>query len=342
MGRDLDRFAVPIPDYLHCPVCLGAAYPPIVSCSSDHIVCRACVGEMRQSDRPAQCPTCREVMPVQLKVSLGFKRAIERYGYTCEREGCDWVGSVNDLEQHLENSCEYRKIDCDLCKYRILAKDRVSHDQECPELFIVCPRGGKECSGVQASGGPGMFRRRQLPQHDKVCAMFKCRVGCHTYTLLANRDAHESECAWQRSRISHLEQKLVRAEEQLVQAGLALELQRAAAEAAARARAQAQAGAAAEGREKRGEVEPVGGQQSPTKRHRGARTPEVIELDSENENGAGEGLRASVKGRAATGGGGGAGKKPAASGSGARGAGVLTQQSQASCNRGPGSRMRFK
>ena len=80
MGRDLDRFAVVLPDYLHCPVCLGAAYPPVTSCSSDHIVCQSCVDEMRQADRPAQCPTCREVMPVQLKVSLGFKRAMERYG----------------------------------------------------------------------------------------------------------------------------------------------------------------------------------------------------------------------------------------------------------------------
>ncbi|GAA5902435.1 hypothetical protein JCM8208_006888 [Rhodotorula glutinis] len=330
MGRELDRFAGPVPDYLHCPVCLGAAYPPVVCCSSDHLVCQSCIGEMRQSDRPAVCPTCREVMAVQLKISLGFKRAIERYGYMCDREGCAWVGSVMDLEQHLENSCEYRKINCKLCAELILAKDLIAHGHSCPEVFIVCPRGGKECSGIQATGGHGLFRRRELHLHDRVCAMFRCRVGCHTYTLLINREAHESECAWSRSRISHLE-------EQLAQTRAALALERAGAQEAARA--QAQAGIAVEGQKKR--AEGAAGQ-SPPKRQRGARTPEVLELDSDNENGPGEGLRAGVKGRAATGGGGGAGKKAAASGSGARAVGVLAQQPQASCNRGPMTRMRFK
>lgn len=170
----------------------------------------------------------------------------------------------------------------------------------------------------------------------------RCRVGCHTYTLLANREAHESECAWSRSRISHLEQKLVRAEEQLVQARLALELQRADAQAAAQA--QSQAGVAGEGQEQQQEEgERAAAQQSPPKRQRGARTPEVLELDSSDENGPGEGLRAGAKGRAATGGGrGGAGKKAAASGVNGRAAGVLTQQPPSSSNRGPGTRFRLK
>ncbi|GAA5933356.1 hypothetical protein JCM3775_000664 [Rhodotorula graminis] len=330
MGRELDRFAVSLPDYLHCPVCLGAAYPPIVSCRSDHIVCQECIDEMRQDERPAQCPSCREVMPVHTKVSLGFKRAIERYGYKCEREGCEWVGSVGDLAQHLENSCEYRKIDCPLCKYGILAKDRIAHVHDCPEVLIVCPRGGRECSGIQASGGHGLFRRRELPEHDKVCAMFRCRVGCHTYTLLTNREPHESECAWSRARIATLEQKLVRAQEQIAETRATLEL---------RLAAEQQAGSVAvERQDEQDEGERAVGQ-SPPKR---PRRVGILELYSDDENGPGEGLRKGAKGRAAAGGGGGAGKKPVASGSGARAPGILAQQPQASCNRGPGTRMRLK
>jgi len=78
-GPDLDLFTAPLPDHLHCPVCLGAAYPPVVVCSSEHIICHACLLDMIRKGVAKHCPTCRELMPASLKVSPGFKRAVESY-----------------------------------------------------------------------------------------------------------------------------------------------------------------------------------------------------------------------------------------------------------------------
>lgn len=82
-GPDLDQFTAPLPDHLHCPVCLGAAYPPVVACSREHIVCRGCLVSMCQKNPRPLCPTCREHVPVVTKVSPGFKRAIESYRCAC-------------------------------------------------------------------------------------------------------------------------------------------------------------------------------------------------------------------------------------------------------------------
>lgn len=128
MGKDLERFTSRLPDYLHCSICLDAAYPPYTTCSEQHLACATCAAELSvQEERPLLCPTCRRSASGHLRSAPGMKRALESYGcgfvffaairvgrgrisvptvasshhsYECEHLQCTWVGTVDEEPKH--------------------------------------------------------------------------------------------------------------------------------------------------------------------------------------------------------------------------------------------------
>ncbi|BGP45195.1 hypothetical protein JCM10450v2_001012 [Rhodotorula kratochvilovae] len=191
MGKDLERFTVPLPDHLHCPVCLAAAYPPIAVCSAEHILCQSCITALFAATPAPSCPACREMMPPQLKASPGLKRAIEGYNYKCFRGGCDWVGTV-DLEEAHNSVCPYRMVDCALCEQPYQANQKAAHEAECPSVLLDCPRGGRDCGGTKNGG---RRKRCNMRNHDRHCTQYKCSVpGCETRTTTLNLCTHEPAC----------------------------------------------------------------------------------------------------------------------------------------------------
>ncbi|TNY24183.1 hypothetical protein DMC30DRAFT_342110, partial [Rhodotorula diobovata] len=137
-----DRFVTPLPEHLHCPVCLGAAYPPVVACKAEHLLCEGCAdGIRRRTDQP-KCPTCRERMPSKSRVSVGLRRAIDGYPYKCNHDGCKWTGSVGELSKHLIEACPYRQVKCPSCQAVCRYIDYDTHLRTaCPEQYVRCPRG---------------------------------------------------------------------------------------------------------------------------------------------------------------------------------------------------------
>ncbi|GAA5997042.1 uncharacterized protein JCM10292_006167 [Rhodotorula paludigena] len=192
MGKDLESFVTALPAWLHCPVCLEAAYPPLLVCAEQHIVCQACVGDILASERGTTCPTCRRAMAKRVEVSPLAKRAFDEYKYRCRDPDCDWVGSVAEEEDHARNTCLQRKVICRFCAELVTLRKQEDHVRaECPNATIACPRGGAHC------GGPlkGMLKRRELDAHEKICAEWPCRASqCTTRTTLVNRPAHELWC----------------------------------------------------------------------------------------------------------------------------------------------------
>ncbi|BGO88735.1 hypothetical protein NBRC10512_005182 [Rhodotorula toruloides] len=192
MGFDLDRFVKKVPEYLHCPVCLEAAYPSVLVCWSEHALCATCADRLVKAQSFA-CPTCRQGMVFPLRPSLLMNRAVEDYKIRCANDGCPWTGSVANDQQH-SSGCQHRKVPCKACKTLYKVSQRTEHLQVCPEQMIECPQGGKDCGGLKAGG---MRRRRLMQQHlDTECAQWQCSAvpGCRTKTTLANLDEHEQGC----------------------------------------------------------------------------------------------------------------------------------------------------
>jgi len=93
---------------LQCPVCFNIPRDlPVPSCPSGHIVCRPC------KERVKNCPTCRQPMPANMTNSV--------------------VGALIDQVQH---RCKYSDQGCEV---RMMLKDLVIHEKQCPEKTITCP-----------------------------------------------------------------------------------------------------------------------------------------------------------------------------------------------------------
>ena len=103
-NQSMDR----VKSQLECPVCFNIPRDlPIPSCSSGHIVCRPC------KKRVTECPTCRQPMPANMTNSL--------------------AGALVEQVQH---SCKFSGQGCEV---KMMLKDLVAHEKECPDRTIKCP-----------------------------------------------------------------------------------------------------------------------------------------------------------------------------------------------------------
>ncbi|GAA6005261.1 hypothetical protein JCM10207_002917 [Rhodosporidiobolus poonsookiae] len=203
---DLERFVDPLPEYLHCPICLEAAYVPIVVCPQEHVVCQACYANLLHSPPNRQsCPTCRH--PCTYRNSPAFKRAIESFKIRCKERRCKWTGFIGDEAGHIANQCNYRPMLCGDCGKEHTLADEERHRADCPNVYLSCVRGGADCGGVT---GGGVFMRKNAAKHDATCSNYRCTVtpACYTRTTRKNLPVHEAQCADAQRRIKTLEAEL--------------------------------------------------------------------------------------------------------------------------------------
>ena len=93
---------------LECPVCFNIPRElPIPSCHSGHFVCRPCKKRVRD------CPTCRKPMPAHMTNSV-----------------------VGALIEQVEHKCKYSDQGCEV---KMMLKDLVTHEKECPKRTFKCP-----------------------------------------------------------------------------------------------------------------------------------------------------------------------------------------------------------
>ncbi|XP_064479950.1 uncharacterized protein LOC135393447 [Ornithodoros turicata] len=112
----------------------------VLECS--HALCELCYEDVLRGKR--QCPldgqdfedvnTCKLILtPVQ----LGNQKA-----RCCNvREGCDFVGTVEEVKQHFFNQCTFHAVTCSRCQMKVLRKELVNHYvQQCepPAIPTVC------------------------------------------------------------------------------------------------------------------------------------------------------------------------------------------------------------
>ncbi|BGO98351.1 E3 ubiquitin-protein ligase siah2 [Rhodotorula toruloides] len=182
MPADLDNFLDPVPPPLICPVCQEAAWPPVIACENQHVLCDDCIESMLEADDvPALCPTCRAPLKEDfVECTLG-KRIFEGLRFQC--------------------SCEYREVVCYTCREKSLAKDGVKHTTICPSALVAWPNGDNDVCGK--------IRQGNLEQHMAVCTRFRCRnfAFCGAQSTRANLEEHQPRCTSLISRLDAVEKE---------------------------------------------------------------------------------------------------------------------------------------
>jgi len=168
------RFAYPIADDLKCGICMDVMVTPVTVCPENHVFCEQCIVEWKSHQSCPQCrrPLNREFAPLRLAQNLihkarvycdhhksGWWRAIPGTKRRPKRrrsppsppsprsgEGCDWVGELATLPQHLKE-CGYVKVFCpyDGCPLwegvqgpNIYRKDIKEHSETCTFRLLPC------------------------------------------------------------------------------------------------------------------------------------------------------------------------------------------------------------
>lgn len=115
-GFDFD-FVEPPPKSLECPIFLFIVREPHIDVCCGNQFCRPCIDRIRQDGKP--CPLCNEPNFTAF-IHKGVMREVNALPVRCSKKhmGCQWVGELGQLEQHLNPGkqgragCSYVELEC--------------------------------------------------------------------------------------------------------------------------------------------------------------------------------------------------------------------------------------
>ena len=210
-------------DTLHkryiCKVCQLPSRDPYLSECCGHLFCKSCLNDVKTVTAITNsCPVCRDEEFKTFR-NKAIDREIKDLCIYCtnKEKGCKWQGELNDINDHLRNSCQFEEVKCtrecgEMMERRYLTTHiefecprrkvncRYCHDtgehqfiegqhkEECPKLLLPC---ANMCE-------VGSIAREDMETHKKVCPlkMIQCHyrnVGCEVRMTRKDQEKHENE-----------------------------------------------------------------------------------------------------------------------------------------------------
>ena len=125
------EFFVPPSDEFSCPLCLALMNEPqLTTCG--HRFCRSCIEPLVKEQPMSECPVCN-VNRFDIMADRAFERKIKGLKIYCgnKAHGCEWVGELVDVDNHLEKQCGFVRIKCAFecfgCEDLVFRKDMDAH-----------------------------------------------------------------------------------------------------------------------------------------------------------------------------------------------------------------------
>ena len=203
-GYDYEFVDTNLPDEFQCPICTLVPRDVHQASCCGKMFCKSCLDELKRTSTNYTCPNCREDLTNNhFFKDVNTNRKIRNLNIYCTNRKCLWNGSLQDidnhlstcpfqivecsnkcgtqlkrsnLENHLLNKCQKRKVSCVYChnrdEYQIIYGDH--YHIECPNVPLSCPNNGceekiKRCLITQ--------HRDTCPKEEVDCQYSK--VGCH-------------------------------------------------------------------------------------------------------------------------------------------------------------------
>ena len=149
-GYECEFLKSPAKDFQgDCPVCLLVLREPHrVSCCGKAF-CEECIGRLKKAKK--RCPTCNAT-EFTSKLDTNIKASLSSVRVHCsnQKSGCDWVGSLGDLEGHLNlfpsssdyrtDGCRFVGLVCVHCRKRYQRHHISEHEShDCSKRPYTCP-----------------------------------------------------------------------------------------------------------------------------------------------------------------------------------------------------------
>ena len=189
------NFVVAPPQDRFCPVCTELLTEPFLS-DCGHHVCRECRRRIMASGK-TECPTCRGPnLLSDARLNKHLQREIYDLKVHCKHHeaGCEWVGELRDLTDHLDpvkRKCKYLLLPCSFGCGQQVRRHALKHHKlhECPKRDHTC----EYCSYHDS-------RDIVMEQHLPVCHEFpvRCPNKCNVERLKRKQlKVHVDECPLQ-------------------------------------------------------------------------------------------------------------------------------------------------
>ncbi|CAN0078428.1 unnamed protein product, partial [Heterosigma akashiwo] len=171
-----------------CIVCHNVMIDPR-ACNEGHQFCLVCITEWlgRSSTCPARC-SLGGLELHELTKNRAVANLIDKLQIRChqKREGCDWVGSVEDRRIHTMNECLFTEVECkwEGCGTKIQRLELAGHEASCEERQV-------SCENSQAS-----MSAKEKEAHVLKCHMaeVECPEGCGARVQRGILQEHMEEC----------------------------------------------------------------------------------------------------------------------------------------------------
>jgi len=215
-GYDYQFVQTP-PDMLICKICHLPSREPYLTGCCGHTFCKSCLECVKESTvLPSSCPVCRSEQFTFFPNKQNERVIKGLYVFCTSKErGCEWQGEINDINSHLddcqfeevacpnncgtdlqrksvndhlENECPRRKVDCQYCNTTDeLQYIKRGHMEKCLKFPLPCPN----CCGMSN------IPREDVRDHRKVCPLEEvgCPNECGTTVDRQDLDKHiDKEC----------------------------------------------------------------------------------------------------------------------------------------------------
>ena len=123
------KFVDEPPEYFICIICHLALRQPVLFVDCGHRVCTSCFKQIKthavKSSTHILCPHDRiKIDGSKVFEDKGITRAILDLQVRCDRfsAGCNWVGELRNLSDHLKSDCRYGKVDTTDLLQKLLLK----------------------------------------------------------------------------------------------------------------------------------------------------------------------------------------------------------------------------
>ena len=166
-----------------CPINFGILKNPIMD-ECGHSFCKNCI------EKKKECPISSKKIEISnlIKNSLISKMVnnLEIFCYK-KKNGCDFSGILENLENHIKNDCKFQKIKCENknCEEEIIRQNLENHLKICDFRKIIC----KNCKKSE------IFKN--LENHNKICENIEisCIQNCEKKIIRKKMHFHiEHDC----------------------------------------------------------------------------------------------------------------------------------------------------
>ena len=170
-------------DEFVCPLCKGILNEPIIDKCS-HVFCKACIEKYYNIYK--QCPISKNKINIKEITSINIiTNRINKNKIKCKNynKGCDWIGKILDMKNHILNDCQKTLIKCPFenCNLLIMKEHLDNHIKECDYRNVEC----QDCHN-------NFPFKILIEQHSSVCEKKKieCPQKCGLIIERGNIDKH--------------------------------------------------------------------------------------------------------------------------------------------------------